>query len=276
MTIGYLIPLWMGPALQLALVLVFLRHRIFLRTFPAFFSYNCFAVVAGIVAIMVLRRPFWHFWVYSIANVIYGVLALLVLREVAQTVFDMRRGWRRLVFWGSMLTLGAVATLWGRSHPDGPGHFAALSASGDAFMAGVHTAESVLFCIVLLMVRRFNQYQIGIMLGFTASAVVDILDYIAYYHPLPSKFDTVIAYAPVSAYIASAAIWLIMFLTKPKVGGKFDPDAARELMLQQTGLLREIATGLGLKPPDKKGKGTSGSEKSIGGTRMGQPAPRRV
>lgn len=233
MTLRYLIPLWLGPALQFALVLVILRRRVFLQMFPAFFRYTCFAVLAHVLGSIAKGHSPWYFWVYWTTEIIYGVLALLVMREIVQAVWDLKFGFRAFTVWIFILALASAATLWGLKHPDGNGRFSGMVAAIATFMAGVHTAEVALCCFVLWLVRKFNQYHIGIMLGFAASATVAVLAYIGHYYALSPTFQLVIKYGPLSAYMASTALWLLTFLSKPTSGGKFDPEAAIQLMRRQ-------------------------------------------
>jgi hypothetical protein len=160
-----LVFLWLVPALQFALVLVFWNRGVFMRMFPAFFRYSCYAVAANVLQLLVIHRQILYFWAYWLTEIIYGVLALFVMREVFQEVWDMKQGFRRFLVWILILALGGAAALWGVVHPQGRGGFAAMVAGFGAFLAAVHLVEVILCCLTLWMVSRFTQYHIGIMPG---------------------------------------------------------------------------------------------------------------
>jgi hypothetical protein len=255
--------LWLVPALQFALVVVFWNRGVFIRMFPAFFRYSCYAVVANILPFLFIDQQIWYFWAYWIIQLIYGVLAMLVMREVFQAVWDMKQGNRRFLVWALILTLAVAAALWGVFHPVGRGIASAMVAGFGAFLAGVHLVEVVLCCLTLWMVSRFTQYHVGIMLGFAGSAAVAVLAYVGrYFHPGP-VFKEVILYAPISAYLASTIMWLLTFLSRPKLTRKLDPAAALELMRQQEKLAQELSSGLGLKWPGKKGDDDSKNQCAV-------------
>jgi hypothetical protein len=252
MTVGNLVFLWATPVLQLALLAVFLYRSIFLFKFPAFFRYTCFAVVANVVQISVLHNRVWYFWIYWIDQMIYGVLALLVMREVFQIAWDMKHGVRRFLVWALILIFGAAAALWGSHHSDKIRPLASFAAGFSLFMAGVHVSEVVLFGLAVRLIRKLTRYHLGIMLGFAISASAQALAYMGKSFHFGPVLKEIVDYAPLSAYLASAGIWLSTFLSKPKLTTAFDPDEAMEWMSRQESVAREMSTRLGLKWPGKK------------------------
>jgi hypothetical protein len=250
MSLGGIIFQWTGPVLQFALVLVFWNRRIFLKKFPAFFRYTSFSIVATILQILVIHNDLWYFWIYWINQAIYGVLALLVMREVFQAVWDMQHGFRRFVVWLLMLAIAIASAWWGARQP--AWLLAGVKSAFYVFMTSVHVVEVVLCGLAVWLVRRLTQYHIGIMMGFGISAIAQVLAYVGHFYGGGPLFKEVIRYAPLSAYMAAAGTWLYTFLSRPKLKGRFDPDAALELLRQQEEMAAKISEGLGWKWPGKK------------------------
>lgn len=252
MSIGALIFLWAVPVLQFVLILVFLNRMIFVTKFPAFFRYTCFAVAANVLQIAFIHNRPVLYWVYWITQVIYGMLALLVMQEVFGMVWDMNEGLRRFFVWVLILAIAGVSVLWGFHRPDGQGTLPAINAAFRTFTAGVHAVEVLLFGLAVRFIRKLTRYHLGIMLGFGLSASAQVLAYIAHFFHLSPLFKEIVAYAPLSAYLASAGIWLSTFLSKPRLTSRLDPDAVIDWIDQQERIARAMSEELGLKWPGRK------------------------
>lgn len=254
---------WAVPVLQFVLVLVFLRRMVFVTKFPAFFGYTCFAVVANVVQIFLLHNRHVLYWVYWSAEIIYGVLALLAMQEVFGMVWDMRQGLRRFSVWALILPIAGASVLWGFHRPDGIGTLPAINAAFRTFTAGVHVVEVLLFALAVRLISKLTRYHLGIMLGFGTSAIAQVLAYIANFFHQGPVLREVVDYAPLSAYLGSAGIWLSTFLSKPRVTMRLDPDAAIDWVGEQEKIAKEISSGLGLKWPGKKGNRNNGSQQAL-------------
>lgn len=252
MRLDALLLLWTAPALQFALVLVFLYRRIFLRKFPAFFAYTSFSVAATVLQISVIHQQLLYFWVYWIDQAIYGVLALLAVRDVFQMIWDMKQGRRRFLVWGLILAL-AIASVWWGDHQRGQRHpLAGVEAAFDAFVASIHVVEMLLCGLAIWLVRRLTRYHLGIMLGFGVSAISQVPGYVSHFYHLGPAFRQIVVYAPVSAYIGAAGTWLFTFASRPKVNTSLHPDEVIEWIDEQERIARKISAGLGLKWPRKE------------------------
>lgn len=263
MTVGAIIFLWAAPVLQFVLVLVFLNRRIFLAKFPAFFGYTCFAVAANVLKIAFLHNGPVYYWVYWSTEVIYGVVALLVMQEVFGMVWDMSQGLRRFSVWALILVIAGASVLWGFYRPDGIGTLTAINAAFRTFTAGVHGVEVLLLGLAVRLIRKLTRYHLGIMLGFGTSASVQVLAYVAYFFHRGPLLTEVMHYAPLSAYLASAGIWLSTFLSKPRVTTRLDPDAALDWIGDQERIAKEMSSELGLNWPGTKKRRDNGSKQVL-------------
>jgi hypothetical protein len=263
MTLGALVFTWTVPVLQFVLVLVFLNRRIFITKFPAFFGYTCFAVAANVLQIAFFHDDSVFYWVYWSTEVIYGVVALLVMQEVFGMVWDLKQGNRRFSVWALILLIAGASLLWGFHRPDGIGTLPAINAAFRTFMAGVYVVEVLLLALALRFIRKLTRYHLGIMLGFGTSASVQVVAYIAYFFHRGPLLREVVAYAPLSAYLASAGIWLSTFLSKPRVTMRLDPDAILDWISEQERIAKEMSSGSGLKWPGKKKSRDNGSKQVL-------------
>jgi hypothetical protein len=262
MTLGSLVFLWAAPVLQFVLVLVFLNRRIFLAKFPAFFGYTCFAVGANVLQIAVFHNDSLFYWVYWSTEVVYGVVALLVMREVFGMVWDMKQGLRRFGVWALVLTIAGASVLWGFHRPDGIGTLPAINAAFRTFITGVHVVEGILCALAIRLITKLTRYHLGIMLGFGVSASVQVLAYVAHFFHRGPLLREVVAYAPLSAYLGSAGIWLSTFLSKPRMTKRLDPDAVMDWISEQERIAKEMSSELGLKWPGKR-KRDNGTKQSL-------------
>jgi putative ABC transport system permease protein len=263
MTLGTLVFLWAVPVLQFVLVLVFLRRTVFAVKFPAFFRYTCFAVAANVLQIALLHNRHLLYWVYWGSEMMYGVLALLAMQEVFGMVWDMRLGLRRFSVWILILVIAGASVLWGFHRPDGIGTLPAFNASFRTFKAAVHVVEVLLFVLAVRFISKLTRYHLGIMLGFGISASVQVFAYVANFFHQGLVLREVVDYAPLSAYLGSAGIWLSTFLSKPRVTMRLDPDAALDWLSEQDRIARQISLELGLEWSPRKANRKNGSKRVL-------------
>jgi hypothetical protein len=207
--------LWWGALPLQVLLLGLLLRRRGLREFPCFFSYALFAVVAGILRLVVHKDASLYFPVYWTTDVIFSALAAASLYEVFRTVF---RGfsasrWVQMLFWSAvlgsiLLALGLVGTVPAGAH----GHpVVRWIVAGELGLKAVQVVMFVcLVAFVFLFGLQWRQSAFGISAGFGVYGTVALLSYTKYYE-IGTRFLLPWNVLSVAAYNLAVLIWLWYF-----------------------------------------------------------------
>ena len=208
-----------GPALQLALLVILARRRLY-RRFPFFFLCMAYCLPVTIARLCVMNRPVTFFVLYWVTEMIYGMLALLAIHEVFRGVLETYSSLHHWLRWLPLLALAGVVgnSVWQTIyHPIGRGgRLGGLAAGAYAFVAGVLLLQAIVFLICVRLAFRRNspmkwgQYSAGILTGFGIAAVATLVIYVARFRLGPG-LELVFRYMPPVAYTVAALTWLRAF-----------------------------------------------------------------
>jgi len=103
---------WYIPSfLQAFLLWILARGRTF-RTFPLFFAYTVFGVLAGAARFAALNRRVAYFWTYWGTDAIYIILGTLSLFEVSRIVLgNLTRAWWKHLFFPAIVAASILLSI---------------------------------------------------------------------------------------------------------------------------------------------------------------------
>jgi len=207
------------PLLLLVILLgVLLRARAY-RTFPWFFSYTVFAVMAGMARLAAHDNKDLYFWVFWITDVGYSIAGVAVLYEAFRAVFgNLRRMWWGRLLFPAALVFSTLATMM-RAH-------AVPTQIDQPVLAGIVQGELavrylqaeifiVLVALVPILGLRWRQHPIGICAGYGLYAAVALL-ITTKFSDFGTNFKFSWGIASVVAYSAAVSIWIGYFLSPPQ------------------------------------------------------------
>ena len=200
------------PLLVVLLGLMFWRHSI--RSFPGFFAYVLYAVLAAILR-FTLRHNGIYPYVYWYTDIGYAVMGIVVMYEVFRSVSSklITRSWVNAVF--PVIVIGTLILTFLRTR--------AVDTSLNTAMAwfvgiemGARIIEVAMFLMSLVFVAvlglRWRTHQFGISAGFGIYAVFSLLASTKYYEN-GSKFGLSWALISVVSYTVVVLMWLWYFST---------------------------------------------------------------
>jgi hypothetical protein len=233
--------LWWGELpLQALLLYVLIRRRSF-RTFPWFFAYTVFAVVAGISRFSVRNHHALYSTVYWGTQAVGSVLGIGVMYEVFRNVF---RNFSRLWWFPPIFPLAVLLSLGltisrSLSMPSG------LQTGGAAWIVGAELGLrllqvamfALLVTMVLLFGLRWRQQAFGICAGYGLHATVSLFTTARFYE-FGTKFKFLWGKVSVITYSVAVLIWLWYFVVPVKT----EPPRAEQppLTAQEMGRYKEI------------------------------------
>jgi hypothetical protein len=204
-----------GPVLQAWLAFLLIKRRCH-SSFPLFFAYTLFSIVAEITTFAVQRNMWAYFYVYWSAEAVYAVLGFMAIYEAFRHVF-----WHFYVMWPwfkflvpsvgvLMLVLSLIE---GIAFP--PIQAPPLLATIVVAEMAVRCLQGGVFCLFIVLVilnsLPWQNQAFGIALGFSISGLGIFVTFL-----LRSKFGTqfvpVIKFVPPVAYILAVMIWLFSFI----------------------------------------------------------------
>jgi hypothetical protein len=200
------------PMLIVLLGLMLWRHS--LRSFPAFFAYVLYAILAAVLR-FVLRHHTIYPYIYWYTDVGYAVMGIVVMYEVFRSVS------RKLItgFWVNaifpIIVIGTLILTFLRTR--------AVDTDLNTTMAwfigiemGARIIEVAMFLLLLLLVAalglRWRAHQFGISAGFGIYAAFSLLASTKYYEN-GSNFVLSWALISVVSYTVVVLIWLWYFTT---------------------------------------------------------------
>lgn len=207
------------PQLLLVVLLaVLLRARAY-RSFPWFFSYTVFAVLAGFARMASYGNKDLYFWVFWITDVGYSVGGVAVLYEAFAAVFGhvRRLRWVRLLF--PLAVLGSIVATLLRAHavPSQIEQPALAWILQGELAVRYLQAEIFIFLVLLVPILglRWRQHPIGICAGYGLYAAVALL-ITTKFSDFGTRFRIEWGVASVVAYSAAVCIWIGYFLSPPR------------------------------------------------------------
>jgi hypothetical protein len=233
--------LWWGELpLQGILLYVLVRRQSF-RTFPWFFAYTLFAVLAGSSRFLVRNHHPIYTGVYWTTEAIYPLLGIAVMYEVFRNVF---RSFSRLWWFPPLFPLTVMAclglTIWrSLAAPSG------LERGAIAWIVGAELGVrllqvamfALLVALVLLLGLRWRQQAFGICAGYGLFASVALLTTTKFYE-FGTEFKFLWGFISIIAYSIAVLIWLWYFSVPLKAEA---PRAEQPpLSVQELGRYKEI------------------------------------
>jgi len=229
------IAILVGPALQLWLLVILLRRRLYSQ-FLWFCIYTGFAVAAGIAEFAVRNHRAIYFYLYWTEEAIYTILGFFAIQESFRRVFRnfyiLR--WFRFLLPGVGVVMLALAILEGYFNPPiAVSSWAATIYVGDIAVSCLQVGIFALFVVLVrLYLLPWQNYAFGISVGFSIAAFGTFMSMI-----LVSAFATKVfligRYVPAMAYLIAILIWLASFF-RPEppnpYAGKVSPFTPEELL----------------------------------------------
>ena len=204
---------WAALPLQAILLWLLSRKRVF-RTFPWFFAYTLFSVIAGVSRLVFRYHASSYYYVYYGTDAAYVLFGIAVMYEVFRHVLRnfQRIRWFRPVF---PLTIVLTVVLTAMHTANRPPGFRTrlvewvLGAEMDEFFLQV--AMFVLLVVLVTMFGlRWRQHAFGICAGYGLSATITLLATTKFYE-IGTKFTFWWGIVSVAAYNAAVLIWLWYF-----------------------------------------------------------------
>src|ERR1041384_7333124 len=200
------------PMLVVLLGLMFWRHSV--RSFPWFFTYVLYAVLAAI-ARFILRHNEIYPYVYWYSDVGYAVIGIAVMYEVFRIVSQklIARFWANTIF--SVIVIGTLILTYLRTRAVDT-HLNPTMTWFVGIEMGARIIEVAMFLLLLIFVAvlglRWRAHQFGISAGFGIYAAVSLLASTKYYE-IGSKLVLAWALMSVVSYTVIVLIWLWYFST---------------------------------------------------------------
>lgn len=205
-----------APVLQTWLALLLVRRRAH-KSFPFFFAYTVFAVVAELCKFALLQHSptMMYFYFYWGAEAIYATLGFLAIHEVFRRVFENFKS----LFWFKfllptvglgMLAISALVSIVHRAVETPP------------FLEGIYSLQIAVRCLqigvfflIFFLARTFEldyrQYAFGIAAGFGIAAAGILLGTLVR-TGLGLKSLMFFQYVPIVAYCIAVTVWLVSFV----------------------------------------------------------------
>lgn len=216
------------PLLLLTLLLWVLVRRHAYHTYPCFFSYAVFAVLAGVARFVVRDYPHPYYITYYATEAGYDVLGVLVMYEVLRAVLGnlIHGRWGRCIF--PAILLASILLSVARSHA-APTQFTRRVAF--YILVGeiaVRFAQVFIFAglvtLVPLLGLRWRQYPFGVATGFGLYATVSLLTTTAF-SDFGTRFTFLWGVTSLVAYSLTVIIW-IWFFSAPQKSGIPTPEVS--------------------------------------------------
>ena len=205
-----------GPALQLWLLIILFRRRVY-KQFPWFCIYTAVSIVTGVGEFAVRNSPWTYFYLFWIAEAIEAILGFFAIQESFRRVFRnfyvLR--WFRFLLPGVGVVMLILAIVEGYFNPP----VAARSWLATIFVGeiAVRCLQVGIFALFVALVRLYllpwQNYAFGISVGFSIAAFGTFMTLM-----LRSAFGSkplIFQYAPAVAYLVAVLIWLASFF-KPE------------------------------------------------------------
>jgi hypothetical protein len=204
---------WAVLPLQAVLLFVLIRKRAF-ETFPCFFAYTLFSVVAGLARFLLRGHHNSYFWAYWGTDAVYALLGVAVMYEVFQAVFRSFRHipWFRLIF--PVTVIGAILLTIVRAESAPAGQHIRIVQAIVAGEMGVRFLQVAMFVFLVGLVALFGlhwrQQAFGICAGYGLYATVALLSTTKFYE-IGKTFALMWYGISVAAYTFAVLIWLWYF-----------------------------------------------------------------
>jgi hypothetical protein len=230
MTINDII-LWLGAALQIAVVAVMWRRRLY-RRLPTFFWYLVFQVIRVATTPLIGHDYGLYFWTYWWTELISWAWGLAVIQEVMQRLFEPYAAVRRLIAvlfgWAAAL-LVAFAALSAYIAPGGEPE--RLMAAIFVFERSVRVVQvgllSLLFVVANFLRLRWPRHALGVALGYTVFCTVELAVLAGRAQAGPLAWQTFEVLKPLS-FVLALLVWLV-YVSLPERSPAREPGSAPQM-----------------------------------------------
>jgi hypothetical protein len=232
------------PLVLLVVLLVVLASRRVYKTFPFFFSYVTFAVMADVARFLTHQSEQAFFVTYWATEAGYSLLGVSVLYEIYRSVFRQLTSlwWIQLAFPSAVAVAGvlvAARSYFYRSTM--PNFLMTFIVSAEL---GVRLLQVSLFILLVLLVYffglRWRHQAFGIALGFGLYATIALASTTKFY-----DFGTNFAFTwgaiLVVSYSVSVVIWIWFFSRRDAVGPSRDEQEFPPISLQDLERYKQAA-----------------------------------
>ena len=233
------------PIVLQSILLWLLLRRNALHDNPWFVSYTVFSIATTIIRLIVFKNAAVYFYLYWAGQAIYAILSLLVLYEVFEFMF---RHYLRIWWFKSLLPVTALVAVslailrsaWAHATLDEE-----ITQFVLAFEFAVRLMQGGLFVLLWLLVWltgiRWRQYPLGISTGFGAYATYQLLASLLR-SEFGTKFNFLLIYGSVVAYILTLLIWLWFYSSPQPPDPEHDavPPLSREDLEHYLAAIRKI------------------------------------
>jgi hypothetical protein len=204
------------PVLQTWLTLLLVRRRAH-KSFPFFFAYTVFAVVAELCKFALLQYSptMMYFYLYWGAEAIYATLGFLAIHEVFRRVFENFKSLPWFKFLLPLVGLGMLAISMLISVVHRAVETAPLLEGIYSLQIAVRCLQIGVFFLIFFLARAFEldyrQYAFGIAAGFGIAAAGILLGTLVR-TGLGLKSLIFFQYVPIVAYCTAVTVWLVSFV----------------------------------------------------------------
>jgi hypothetical protein len=189
------------------------------KSFPFFFSYTVYSVLATTIRFVVRNDYPSYYAVYWASEAVYALLGFIVLYEVFRAVFRNlgQTLWFRLLFPLALLcTIILTAARTGQIPQPIPDQMPAWIVTAELAVRLFQVAMFVLLAMLVPLVGlRWRQYAFGICAGFGFYATVALLT-TTQYSDAAEAISLFWGVSLVAAYSIAVLIWLWFFRVQQK------------------------------------------------------------
>jgi hypothetical protein len=221
---------WYIPFPLVPLLLYLLVKRGAYRTFPCFFGYVVFGVVAVVARFLTRSHAPLYFWTYWITDVGYALFGALAMYEILRKVLRGLTGiWLIWLVFPAVVAIGVSFSLW-RAHevpPQVHGRLLLWIVVGEI---AVRFMQVLVFVAMVALVTffgfRWRQYPLGIAAGFGLHSTITLLA-TTKLSDIGTRFTFLWGVISLVAYSIAVLIWIGFFSVPQKEQLPLDPEVAK-------------------------------------------------
>ncbi len=221
---------WYIPFPLVPLLLYLLVKRGAYRTFPCFFGYVVFGVVAVVARFFTRSHAPLYFWTYWTTDAGYALFGALAMYEILRKILRGMTGvwWTRLIFL-AVIAVGVGLSLW-RMHevpPQVQGRLLLFIVTGEI---AVRFVQVLVFVATVGFIAffgfRWRQYPLGIAAGFGLHSTITLLA-TTKLSDIGTRFTFLWGVISLVAYSVAVLIWIGFFSVPQKEQPPLDPKVAK-------------------------------------------------
>ena len=225
----------LGPALQIWLLIILLRRRLY-KQFPWFCIYTAVLIARAVAEFIFRNSPWTYFYLYWSGEAVEAILGFFAVQESFRRVFRnfYVLNWFRFLLPGVGVVMLVLAIVEGYFNPPIAARWwLATIYLGEVAVRCLQLGVFALFvALVRLYLLPWQNYTFGISVGFSIAALGMFMSMmlISAFGP---KVMVIARYAPSVAYVIADSIWLASFFRPEPPNpyhGKVSPFTPEELL----------------------------------------------